>query len=336
MSELGTVVRSFFEDYLKVQKGLRPSSVRSYRDVLKLFLKQIADRRRCPITRLKLTDLVAEEVLGFLQSLEAQRGNQVRTRNQRLAALRTFFRYLASQAPETLAEAERIEAIPTKRCPPPQTYYLERDEVDQLLATIPTTTATSLRDRAILTLMYNTGARVQEIADLRVQDVDLDGPHRVRLHGKGDKWRACPIWPETAQLLKQLESIREGRPDAPLFYSRLHGPLTRFGLYKLVKRHAANLSLASPHGGVARRISPHVFRHTAAMHLLAAGVDINVIRAWLGHVSLETTNRYAEINIHTKEAAVALCAPPDQSGAASPQKSAWHRDVELLKWLDSL
>ncbi|WP_137819241.1 tyrosine-type recombinase/integrase [Pseudomonas sp. 2FG] len=335
MNELGTVVRSFFEDHLKVQKGLRPSSIRSYRDVLKLFLKQISDRRQCPITRLKLTDLVADEVLAFLRSLEAQRGNQVRTRNQRLAALRTFFRYLASRAPEMLAEAARVEAIPTKRCPPPPTYYLERDEVDQLLAAI-STTATGLRDRAILTLMYNTGARVQEIADLRVQDIDLDGPHRVRLHGKGDKWRACPIWPETAQLLKQLESVHEGKPDAPLFYSRLHAPLTRFGLYKLVKRYAANLPQASPNSGEARRISPHVFRHTAAMHLLEAGVEINVIRAWLGHVSLETTNRYAEINIRTKEAAVALCAPPDQSSAASSQAGAWHRDVDLLKWLNSL
>jgi len=267
MNELGTVVRAFFEDHLKVQKGLRPSSIRSYRDVLKLFLKQISDRRQCPITRLKLTDLVADEVLAFLRSLEAQRGNQVRTRNQRLAALRTFFRYLASRAPEMLAEAARVEAIPTKRCPPPPTYYLERDEVDQLLAAI-STTATGLRDRAILTLMYNTGARVQEIADLRVQDIDLDGPHRVRLHGKGDKWRACPIWPETAQLLKQLESVHEGKPDAPLFYSRLHAPLTRFGLYKLVKRYAANLPQASPNSGEARRISPHVFRHTA--HLSAS------------------------------------------------------------------
>ncbi len=277
----------------------------------------------------------ADEVLAFLRSLEAQRGNQVRTRNQRLAALRTFFRYLASRAPEMLAEAERVEAIPTKRCPPPPTYYLERDEVDQLLAAIPTTAA-GLRDRAILTLMYNTGARVQEIADLRVQDIDLDGTHRVRLHGKGDKWRACPIWPETAQLLKQLESVHEGKPDAPLFYSRLHAPLTRFGLYKLVKRYAANLPQASPNSGEARRISPHVFRHTAAMHLLEAGVEINVIRAWLGHVGLETTNRYAEINIRTKEAAVALCAPPDQSSAAFSQAGAWHRDVDLLKWLDSL
>ena len=336
MNEFGTVVVSFFEDHLMVQKGLRPSSIRSYRDVLKLFLNQLARRRRCAITRLQLTDLSSDEVLAFLRDLESQRGNRVRTRNQRLAVLRTFFRYLASRAPEMLAEAERVEAIPTKRCPPPQTYYLERDEVEQLLAGIGTATPAELRDRAILTLMYNTGARVQEIADLRVRDVDLDGPLRVRLHGKGDKWRACPLWPESAQLLKQLDSVRGGDPDAPLFRSRLYRPLTRFGLYKLVKRYAAHLASPSSGRGEARRISPHVFRHTTAVHLLEAGVEVNVIRAWLGHVGLETTNRYAEINIRMKEAAVALCAPSDQSSAASPQKVAWHRDPDLMKWLESL
>jgi site-specific recombinase XerD len=336
MNELGTVVVSFFDDHLKGQKGLRPSSIRSYRDVLKLFLCQIAGRRRCAVTRLKLADLTADEVLAFLHDLESQRGNQVRTRNQRLAALRTFFRYLASRAPEMLAEAERVEGIPTKRCPPPPTYYLERDEVEHLLAGIGTTTGMGLRDRAILTLMYNTGARVQEIAELCVRNIDLDGPHRVRLHGKGDKWRTCPIWPETAQLLKQLDSVRGGDPDAPLFRSRLRRPLTRFGLYKLVKRYAASLLQTPPDGGAARRISPHVFRHTTAVHLLEAGVDVNVIRAWLGHVGLETTNRYAEINIRMKEAAAALCTPPDQSSAVSPQKGAWHRDPDLLKWLESL
>lgn len=239
------VVVSFFEDHLKVQKGLRPSSIRSYRDVLKLFLNQIASRHHCPVTRLALADLNSNEVLAFLKSLESERGNLIRTRNQRLAALRTFFRYLASRAPEALAEAERVEAIPVKRCAPPQTYFLERDEVEQLFTKIRASSSAGLRDRGILTLMYNTGARVQEIADLRVQDVDLDGPYRVRLHGKGDKWRVCPIWPETASLLKQLDTICSGDSNAPLFRSRLHRPLTRFGLYKLVKRHAGYLTLLS-------------------------------------------------------------------------------------------
>lgn len=335
MSELGRHVVSFFEDYLKVQKGLRPNSIRSYRDVLKLFLTYVADTNHRSVTRLTLADLDADKVLSFLQDLESRRHNHIRTRNQRLAALRTFFRYLASRAPETMAEAQRIEALCSKRCPPSRTDYLETDEVESLLRAAKTTTAMGLRDRAILTLFYNTGARVQEISDLRVGDVDLNGPFRVRLHGKGDKWRTCPLWPQTVDLLKQLDSVREHRADVPLFLSRLHRPMTRFGLYKLVKRYATVLPPFESKGG--RSLSPHVFRHTAAVHLLESGVDINVIRAWLGHVSLETTNRYAEITLGMKEAAVLRCTLPDpESSEESLQKRVWHKDPDLMKWLDSL
>lgn len=332
MNALGPLVVAFFEDHLKVQKGLRPSSIRSYRDALKLFLNHLAAQRRCPVTRLELAYLTADAVLRFLHALEAERGNQVRTRNQRLAALRTLFRYLASRAPEMLAEAARVEGIPTKRCPPPPTHYLERDQVEQLLAGVSVTASMGQRDHAILALMYNTGARVQELAELRVGDVDLDGPFRVRLHGKGDKWRACPLWPETAEQLKQLDTVRAHDPEAPLFRSRRGRPMTRFGLYKVVKRHAAKLTQAIPEG-----VSPHVLRHTTAVHLLEAGVDVNVIRAWLGHVSLETTNRYAEVTIRMKEAAVALCTPPPPSAAAAcHRKGVWQREPDLLQWLESL
>src|SRR5207249_10595246 len=174
-------------DHLKLQKGLRPGSVRSYRDALKLFLTYVATSCRRPITRLTLPDLSSERVLEFLGMVEGVRGNQVRTRNQRLAALRTFYRYLAVHHPEVLAEAERVEAIPTKRTPPPETRYLERDEIEKLFKTLPKQGSLALRDRALLMLLYNSGARAQEIADLRVGDVDLLERLRVRLHGKGDK-----------------------------------------------------------------------------------------------------------------------------------------------------
>ncbi len=336
MNALGNLVVAFFADHLKVQKGLRPASIHSYRDVLKLFLNQIAARRHCPITRLEPADLTAEAVLAFLQSLEVTRGNQIRTRNQRLAALRTFYRYLASRAPELLAEAARVEAIPIKRTPPPPTCYLERDEIQQVLAGVATRTPLGQRDHAILTVMYNTGARVQEIADLRVGDVDLNGPYRVRLHGKGDKWRACPLWPETAQELRQLDTVGTGDPATPLFRSRLGRPMTRFGLYKVVKRHTAQLANRRADNGAVRRLSPHVVRHTTAVHLLEAGVDVNVIRGWLGHVNLETTNRYAEVSIRMKEAAMARCVPPPAESPAYPRKGVWHREPDLLEWLESL
>lgn len=325
---------AFFEDHLKTQKGLRPGSVRSYRDTLKLFLVYVATACRRRITRLTLSDLTSERVLEFLRMIETTRQNKVRTRNQRLAALHTFYRYLAVHHPEMLAEAERVEAIPTKRTQAPSTLYLEREEIDALFRALPKKGPFALRDRALLMLLYNSGARAQEVADLRVADVDLDGPFRVRLHGKGDKWRCCPLWPETADLLKRLETVHGADKTSPLFASRGLKPLTRFGIYKLVKRHTASLhpNASSKRCGV----SPHRFRHSTAVHLLERGVDMNVIRGWLGHVSLETTHRYAEITLRTKQAAVAACLPPVSTSETFLPTAGWRKEQDLLKWLCSL
>jgi site-specific recombinase XerD len=335
MSSVGQVLFAFFEDHLSVQKGLRPGSIRSYRDTLKLFLVYVATTCRRPITRLKLSDLTSERVLEFLRMIETSRGNKVRTRNQRLAALHTFYRYLAVRDPEMLAEAERVEAIPTKRTQAPDTLYLEREEIDAVFKSLPRNGSFALRDRALLMLLYNSGARVQEIADLHVADVDLDGPFRVRLHGKGDKWRSCPLWPETAQALKRLETVLSADKTIPLFTSRRLRPLTRFGIYKLVKRHTASLH-SSASGSRRCGVSPHVFRHSTAVHLLEQGVDVNVIRGWLGHVSLETTNRYAEISLRTKQAAIAACLPPVDSSETFRPSDGWRKDHDLMKWLCSL
>jgi integrase/recombinase XerD len=335
MSSIGQVLFAFFEDHLRAQKGLRPGSVRSYRDTLKLFLVHIATACRRPITRLTLPDLTSERVLEFLRMIETSRGNKVRTRNQRLAALHTFYRYLAVHHPELLPEAERVEAIPTKRTQTPNTMYLEREEIDALFRALPQKGPFAARDRALLMLRYNSGARVQEIADLRVSDVDLDGPFRVRLHGKGDKWRSCPLWPETSAALKHLETVHSADKTVPLFTSRRFKPLTRFGIYKLVKRHTASLHLSAS-GAKRSGVSPHVFRHSTAVHLLEQGVDVNVIRGWLGHVSLETTNRYAEITLRTKQAAVAACLPPVGTSETFRSTVGWRKDQDLMKWLCSL
>jgi len=332
---LGQVVVAFFEDHLKIQKGLRPGSIRSYRDTIKLLLVHVAALCKRPITRLTLKDLAFDRVLDFLRTIEEQRGNQPRTRNQRLAALRTFYRYLAVHQPEMLAEAQRVEAIPTKRAQPSRTIYLERDEVDALFRTLPTDGNMALRDRALLMFLYNTGARVQEAADLRNADVDVDEPYKVRLHGKGDKWRCCPLWPETAALLKRLMTSKPAEETASVFLSQQRKPLTRFGIYKIVKRHTAGLecsALGQKHHG----LYPHAFRHSAAVHLLEAGVEVNVIRAWLGHVSLDTTNRYAEITLRTKQAAVAACLPPVDSSAECRPAAGWRQNQDLMKWLESL
>jgi integrase/recombinase XerD len=335
MSSLGQAVVAFFEDYLKVQRGLRLGSVRSYRDTLKLYLGYVGTVCHRPVTRLKLTDLSSQRVLDFLAMIESDRQNQISTRNQRLAALHTFYRYLAVHHLEMLAEAERVEAIPTKRTTSPETVYLERDQIDALFKALPQHGTLVLRDRALLMLLYNTGARVQEIADLRVGDVDLHDPLRIRLHGKGDKWRSCPLWPETVEILKQLEAVRTCDKTLPLLTSRQRRPLTRFGIYKIVRRHTSALGLTTP-AGKRRGVSPHVFRHSLAVGLLEQGVDVNVIRGWLGHAHLDTTNRYAEITLRTKQAVVAACLPPVDASEARNGRNGWRKDEDLMKWLCSL
>ncbi len=329
---LGPILHSFFVDHLITVKGLRPASVRSYRDTIRLLLVFAAADKRCKITRLTLGDLTFERVVGFLRHLEEDRGNHARTRNQRLAALHTLFEYIAGRSPEMLAVCQQVAAIPTRRVPPPETRFLERDEVQRLLRGLPSDGRLAPRDRALLLFLYNTGARVQEAADLRVEQLDLSEHPRVRLHGKGDKWRTCPLWQQTARTLEELLGSLDPPPTPKTAVFSAHGrPLTRSGIYKIVRRHAARLDDAR----TGRRVSPHTLRHTAAVHLLEAGVEVNVIRGWLGHADLSTTNRYAEINTKAKQEALRACEPPDTS-AGPRTKPIWRSDETLLNWLASL
>jgi integrase/recombinase XerD len=333
-TSLGQLVHSFFEDHLRTQRGLQLNSIRSYRDTLRLYLCFVAKDRGSRITRLNVTDLTFERTQPFLKHLEEDRKNHIRSRNQRLAALRTFFEYVANRLPEMLETCERVALIPVKRVPPAETQFLQRDELTALLRGLAAGDKHSLRDRALLLFLYNTGARVQEVADVRVSHLDLNPPPRVRLHGKGDKWRTCPLWPETAQQLHLLveQQTRRHDTDSPIFVSKPGRPLTRFGIYKIVRRRCSHLDSA---GACSRHVTPHLFRHTAAVHLLESGVEVNVIRGWLGHASLETTNHYAEITAQLKEAALRVCELPWES-VALHRKVAWKDDQSLLAWLTSL
>jgi site-specific recombinase XerD len=327
---VGVVVHDFFLDYLGQQKGLRQSSIRSYRDTLRLFLPFVANDARRPISRLQLEDLSLERVLAFLRHMEQDRHNSVPTRNQRLAALRTFFEYLGRRSPEALRLCQQVAAIPTKRTPLPDTRFIAREEVDSLFERLPNIGRFALRDRVLLLFLYNTGARVQEVANLRVGHLVLERPPYVRLLGKGGKWRQVPLWKDTAAQLTVFLGRRVSDPDAAVFVSSSGLPLTRFGIYKRVRHLTADVETTGS-AGDSRRVSPHVWRHTAAVHLLEAGAEVNVIRGWLGHVSLNTTNRYAEITMRMKTEAMALCAP---SGASSAEP--WNDDPSLLNWLTSL
>jgi integrase/recombinase XerD len=330
---VGPVLHSFFADHLITVKGLRPASVRSYRDTIRLLLVFAAADKRCKITRLSLDDLTYDRVVRFLRHLEHDRGNHVRTRNQRLAVLHVLFDYIAARSPEMLAACQQVAAIPMKRAAPPETRFLERDEVAGLLAGLPASGRLALRDRALVLFLYNTGARVQEAADLRAGHLDLGEHPTVRLHGKGDKWRTCPLWQQTTELLASLLAS-SGQPQGPqtaVFTAAGGRPLTRFGIYKIVRRHAAGLDDAR----TGRRVSPHTFRHTAAVHLLESGVEVNVIRGWLGHADLTTTNRYAEINTKAKMDALRAVEPPGTS-AGPRTRPVWQTDETLLNWLASL
>lgn len=337
MASLGVLLHAFLVDELPLQRGLRPASIKAYRDGLRLFLSFLATDLSCRLTQVSLEALTLDRALRFLQYLEGHRHNHRRTRNHRLTILRAFFDFLARRCPELLAVSQQVAAIAVKRVAPPETRFLERDQIETLFRHLPSTGRLALRDRALLLLLYNTGARVQEVADLRVEHLEL-GPQRcVRLHGKGDKWRVCPLWPSTVDLLTRLlaDPAAPTAPTHPVFTSHGTRALTRFGIYKIVRRHTALLEArqASP---TRHHVSPHVFRHTAAVHLLEAGVDVNVIRGWLGHVSLDTTNRYAEITARIKEAAVRLCEPTEAGIETHRRKPVWRDDTALLGWLSSL
>ncbi|MCP3441160.1 tyrosine-type recombinase/integrase [Bradyrhizobium sp. CCGUVB14] len=330
---LGALVQSFFTDHLPIQKGLRLGSICSYRDTIRLFLCFVSERSGRRIAILALDDLTFERSLEFLKYLEQERGNSVCTRNQRRAALNTFFAYLAVRVPEMLAVCQRVAAIPVKRTSLPDTHFLGREEVTALFRSLPRKGRLALRDRTLLLFLYNTGARVQEVADLRIEHLELKPPAKAHLHGKGDKWRICPLWDETVNHLKALLAQRSVSPSDPVFRTPQNRPLTRFGIYKLVRRHGASFDTRGPKP---RRVSPHLFRHTAACHLLEAGVEINVIRSWLGHVNLDTTNRYAELTLRAKAEALRACEVGSDISAAPRNQVAWKDDKTLLAWLNSL
>lgn len=294
---LGRSVVRFFQDYLPTLRGMSRHTVRSYRDAMILFLGFSAEDCQRRVERLELADITADRVIRFLAHLESERKNSVTTRNARLAALHTFARFLVAEQPEHMVALQQIIGIPFKRgerIAPIE--YLEQTEIEALLAGIDRTTPSGRRDYAMFALMFNTGARVQEIIDLRTRDVRLEPPCQVRFVGKGNKIRVCPIWPRTAQLLKdlvrKLQSGLDDRADQHIFVNERGAPITRFGVRYLLQKHIATAATAAPNLA-AKRIHPHSLRHTTAIHLLKAGVDFATISQWLGHASLNTTMRYA-------------------------------------------
>lgn len=312
-TDLGRDLVRFFEDFLPAQRGVSPHTLRSYRDALLLLLQFAARDSKRPIERLAIADLTPERITRFLSFLESERKNGIATRNARLGAIHVFARFMASHHPEQLGTLQRIIGLPFKRgAQEAPIEYLERAEIEALLASIDRTTPAGRRDYALFALMFNTGARVQEALDLRRRDVRLDAPCQVRLHGKGSKVRLCPIWPATARLLRDL--MQELRPvdadpaDAFLFTNAHGRQMTRFGVRYLLRKYvaAASRSVTTLRE---KRIHPHSVRHSTAVALLKAGVDFATISQWLGHASLNTTMRYARADLDLKRQALSQVFP---------------------------
>ena len=332
-SSLAVTLQGFFSDYLPRQRALSPHTLHSYRDSLKLLLQFVAGKNGDP-SRLTLEALSVERVAAFLQHLQTGRGNQSSTRNVRLSAIHSFFRYVGVQCPEHLAQAQRILSLPFKRSATREIQHLSFEEIQAVLGVINRTTTAGRRDLALLSLMFNTGARVSEIAGLQTADLQLACPASVVLHGKGRKERTCPLWPETAHLLRQVLEERgvPVRPSVPLFLNHRNQPLTRFGIRLILRKHlrqAARRESSLKH----KRLHPHSLRHSTAVHLLRSGVDLSTIAHWLGHASLNTTNKYLAVDLEAKREALAKAEPLLNGGRRSGK---WHRDRDLIAWLEQL
>ena len=325
------LLQAFFYDWLVQQRNASAHTVRSYRDTWRLFLRFVAQRQHRPVAQLTLSDLTAAEVSAFLHHTEQARGDTIGTRNCRLSALRSFFGFVADREPTVLDQCTQILHVPLKKAPIPAPCYLEPEEVKAILAQPDHSTIEGQRDHALLSFLYNTGARIQEALDVCPQALRFDAPACVRLYGKGRKERLSPLWPETVSLLRSLLRRQPRRDDEPIFVNRYGVPLgasgVRFKLADYVEAAAKTTpSLAS------KRVTPHSFRHATAVHLVAAGVDITVIRSWLGHVSLDTTNHYAQANLETKRQALERLASPSRPA----KRPSWKQDPGILAWLDSL
>lgn len=326
---LGTLLQEFFCQRLVAQREASPATIASYRDTFRLLLRYAQEHLGQEPVALTLADLDAPLVLGFLDHLERHRGNSARTRNARFAAIRSFLQFASVKCPMTLPSIQRVLAIPMKRFDRPILGFLSRDEIAAVLNAPDCSTWSGRRDHALLTTLYNTGARISEVLNAAVADVSLDRRQCIQIRGKGRKERTVPLWRATSRLL--AEWIRDTKlpPETPLFPNRHGGIMSRSGVTDRIARAVAVATNECP-SLRGRSISPHTFRHTTAMHLLQAGVDITVIALWLGHESPATTHIYVEADIVMKKAAL------DKLHAPHPRSSRFKPSDAVLAFLDGL
>lgn len=327
---------AFLAEYLPAQRNVSPNTVKTYRDTFILFLRYCRDERKYAPEKLKLQQIDYVLILDFLEFLERERGCCTRTRNQRLAALRSFFRYVQTEAPEYILQCQRIFAIRSARCDRPSLCYLTSEELSAILSNVDLATKKGRRDAVLLSVLYDSGARVQELCDIQARDVHLEKPYYVKLKGKGRKKRIVPLMPSSVRILteymKEFNLLVPHRADTPLFTNQRGEKLTRSGIRYILLKYVDKTR--TTHGGLNFPISPHSVRHSRAMHLLEANTPLVVIRDFLGHEDIGTTGIYARANIEMKRKA--LEKANDFSPTLPESQTIWNTDKNLLSWLEGL
>lgn len=333
-TDLARRLTHFLGEYLPAQRGVSPNTIKSYRDAFTLLLRYCEQALGVAVERLTLDRLGAPLLLDFLKHLEEERGSCGATRNQRLAALHSFFRYLQVEDPARLEQCQRILAIPMRRVARKDVGYLEAGEMAAILKQPSPEERLGRRDQVLLAVLYDTGARVQELADLQARDVRMEAPAQIKLTGKGSKTRVIPLMSNTVALLRR-HMLEQGldRPecaDRPLFVNRNGGKLTRSGVAWILTKHVAR----AREGGARldQRISPHTLRHSKAMHLLQADNPSVVLQGILGHADIRTVAIYASADLEMKRKGLEKAGQiPDQ-----PEAPSWRSDKDLLAWLKTL
>ena len=319
---------AYFSTYLPLTCGVSPNTCNSYRDAFKLLLLYFQEEKGVPANSIELRTLNRNLVSDFLDWLEAQRKVSVTTRNQRLAAMKAFAHYVQYRNPEYLENCTDIITMRPKKHEKPVIPFLTEDELKALLAQPDPSTLHGLRDLTLLSLLYDSGARVQEITDLQLKDIRLTNPAMVTLTGKGRKARQVPLMKETCTLLDTYIrnfDLNSEPLTAPLFFNKKGEALSRYGITYILKKYVSKAEL----DGSARKISPHGLRHTKAMHLLRAGVNMIYIRDFLGHVDISTTEVYARIDAEMKRKVFEEKVPNFTPNTTMP----WEEDKDLLQWL---
>lgn len=325
---LGPWIRRFLLEHLISERNLSRQTQLSYRDMLRLLLPFVAGQCHQPLDQLTVEQISPAQVLSFLHHVEEVRHCTIATRNQRLAAIRALSSFIAAHSPEHIAWCGEIHRIPIKKTIQTIVPYLEKEEMDALLDAPDRNTKQGYRDYALLLFLYNSGARASEAAQLSIADIDTT-QMSVRILGKGNKIRYCPLWPATIQTLTPM--VARKSPTQRVFLNRCGKPITRFGIHTLVERYAHKAAAVIP-SLASKRVSPHTLRHTTAVFLLRASVDINTIRAWLGHVSIKTTMVYAELDLEMKAKALSTCEVTGETTSIMH----WSDDASLMSFLQSL